>query len=175
MNENEQRNKETLDLTYRISQQDFIHFNYNQFNNWKVKMILIILSIPVLLNLILRHNIGESDVNIFSFSYLAVFIFPAFVIVLIYFSSRNAYRKNNFLQGEINLKMNTKAIRFSGKGFDSSIDFEKIVKISKKKRYYLVYTSPQIANIIPKDQFSEGQKQQFEKLIHSIPNLKITN
>lgn len=101
------------------------------------------------------------------------FIF--FIIVLlpivVYFSAKRNYYSNKRLQETIDYEFTNQKMNISGESFSSEINWSKTFKIEELKKWFLIYQSKQVANLIPKSDLTEEQISYLRFLFSGLENI----
>lgn len=90
---------------------------------------------------------------------------------LIYRKASMVYDSNPAVNQPISYTFTEAGIATKGEGFDSSMSWDQIFRISEQKEAILLFYTKQIANPIPKRNFTEEQLQAFRDLVEGVPGL----
>lgn len=90
---------------------------------------------------------------------------------LVYRKASMAYDSNPAINRPIVYTFTQEGVATKGEGFDSQMGWEQIYRVSEQKEAILLFYSKQIANPIPKRNFTEEQLQAFRDLVESVEGL----
>lgn len=90
---------------------------------------------------------------------------------LIYRKASMVYDSNPAVNQPIAYTFTKEGIGTKGEGFDSKMSWDQIFRVTEKKEAILLFYTKQIANPIPKHNFTEEQLQAFRDLVEGVPGL----
>lgn len=88
---------------------------------------------------------------------------------LIYRKATMVYASNPTVNQPVDYTFSDTGIKSEGEGFDTEIPWEKIFLIAELRDAIVLYYTPQIANPIPKRNFTEAQLEQLRSLAEAAP------
>lgn len=153
--------KPYLKLMYQLS-----------YRKWSMIFTLVmgLLMLLIAIGKVTGYNGIDEEVPIFELS------FSSFILIglpfLIYYQSKRNFISNGRLQERISYGFDKEKIEIKGETFSSSVTWEKTYKVKELNAWMLIYQNRQVANIIPKESFSEQELIDFKTIICSLPELK---
>lgn len=90
----------------------------------------------------------------------------------IYLAKKNFTSRNRITEKLI-YKINIETIEIKGETFETKLNWEKIHKVKETKNWFLIYTSKNIANILPKRTIDKDSIIHLKSLLKRVPNLKL--
>lgn len=153
-------------VSYAVSEKEYlknIYLMIIQTPSYQVG--LIVLSLPVLENLIKQQSILDW--------YFAFFLFLLLVHPLLFvYRAQKAYRSTEALHENINLTLTDHTLIMQGESFEASKDYTALKKIVLTKEWMLIYTQKQMPYSIPLKSFTDPSaigriKLQINYLIHN--------
>ncbi len=90
---------------------------------------------------------------------------------LIYRKASMVYDSNPAVNQPITYSFSEEGIATQGQGFDSKMSWGQIFRVVEQKEAILLFYTKQIANPIPKHNFTDQQLQQFRQLVTDVPGL----
>jgi|SRR6218665_225298 len=116
----------------------------------------------------INHTEGIINKDIFSLMFfiliLAVVIWPLFKI---HSKIKSGFYTNKNLQEFIIYEFQKEKINIVGESFQSEISWSNIHKIKELKNWFLIYQSENVANLVPKKNFTKQQEEELRNLITS--------
>ena len=82
------------------------------------------------------------------------------------------YKSNGRISETINYEFDKENIQLIGESFNSTLTWEKIYSVTENKYWILIWQSRQVANVIPKRDFINGDLQTFKSIVNSHRGLK---
>ncbi|WP_205502195.1 YcxB family protein [Rufibacter psychrotolerans] len=154
---------EPITLTTQLSEQDYIKVNFHfVFRKWKGKFMLVlgIFSLMSVLFLYLTDALTEVPwIGLIFGLYLTVG-FP----VQLYFAAKKAFKTHQRVSETIVYAFEPDRIRITGESFQSTFTWDKVYSLTETKDWVLIWTTPQVANVVPKRDFSPAQLRGFKQL-----------
>ncbi|WP_066829645.1 YcxB family protein [Rufibacter ruber] len=83
---------------------------------------------------------------------------------LLRYNIKRNFRKNNTLQAPITYTFTDTGMSAVGETFTTNIAWEKIYKLTENNKLIVIWQNNQIANILPKRFFSQGELEVFREL-----------
>lgn len=160
---------EKIILTTKLSIGDYIKVNYHLFYRK--------------LSNKLMTGIGFFMLFVIIISFKTLAQFPWFLLIFglyliiglpiqVYFAAKRNYKLNKRIGETINYEFDTENIQLVGESFNSTFTWDKIHTVTENKEWILIWQSQQIANVIPKQDFKNGDIQTFKNIVNSHSELK---
>ncbi|WP_210485810.1 YcxB family protein [Rufibacter aurantiacus] len=153
-----------ITLSTQLSEQDFIKANfYLYFKKWNSKFTFGIGILALLSGLFLFLTGALEEVPWIGliFGLYLTFGLP----VQIYFAAKKGYRINKRMSEPMLYQFDQDNIQIKGDSFDSKLSWEKVYSVTETKAWILIWLTPQLANIVPKRDFSPEQLGLFKALV----------
>ncbi|WP_207431480.1 YcxB family protein [Sabulibacter ruber] len=154
---------DNITLTTKLSEQDYIKVNFHfVFRKWKSKFILAlgIFSLLSVLFLYLTDALTEVPWIGLIFGLYFTVGFP----VQLYFAAKKAYKTHQRVSETIVYEFDRDMVRITGESFQSNFTWDKIHSLTENKDWVLIWTTPQVANVVPKRDFSPEQLRLFKEI-----------
>lgn len=90
---------------------------------------------------------------------------------LIYRKASMVYDNNPAVNQPITYTFTEEGVGTKGGGFDSTMTWDKILRVYEQKEAILLFYTKQIANPIPKRNFTEIELVNFRNLVNNVPGL----
>lgn len=81
--------------------------------------------------------------------------------IIIYYSARKNYYANPRIGETIVYKFDREVVHVKGESFESTYTWEKVYRITETGSWFLIWQNKQVANIVPKKNFSPEQLVKF--------------
>lgn len=166
----------SLQVSGTLSLSDLVRFQY--FHAWRrlglVSLITLVTPLWGIIGVIaVLSGEGESFVDT-GVWYLLMLLFGLFLLVNPYRCARKQYRTRRSLKEPMEFEFSEKSIHLQGPNFSTEISWVLVHGIRETKSLFLIYQSPRIAWILPKQFFrSEDSVASLREL--SLRQLKIQN
>lgn len=163
---------EKLEIETQLSFPQYLKLSYVLF--YKKTLIVIMTLIGLFLLIISVRNIlvfdggTEGIYKPLGFGILMVIVFP----LTVYWSARRNFSNKAMFTEKMIYSFDQEQIHILGESFNSSMSWSKIFKVEELNEWILIYQSKAVANLIPKDAFSDSEFQQFQQIIAQLPDLK---
>jgi len=95
------------------------------------------------------------------------FSIVAFLPYSVFRGAKKNFTSHARLQEKISYEFTEDKIIITGDTFNSEMDWTKTHKITELKNWFLMYQNIQIANLLPKDAFTDSQIIEFRNLVKS--------
>ena len=97
-----------------------------------------------------------------------MFCLPFLFILLIYYSTKKQFNNNYRLKEDFVFIFNSEYFQEKGETFDLKHYWNKLLRVTERKSYFLIYHNRNRANVIPKDSFDNDKLLEFKTLLNSI-------
>jgi hypothetical protein len=156
-------------LTTKLTIDDYIKVNYHLlYRKSSIKFLTGIGLFMLILILFTFNSFAE-----FPWFQLAFGLFLTVGLpVSIYFSARRNYKSNGRISETIIYEFDKENIQLTGESFNSKLTWDKIYSVTENKDWILIWQNRQVANVVPKRDFTEGQLQAFKDIVRSHGGLK---
>ena len=101
-----------------------------------------------------------------------LFIFPVVVIGVTYFNAKRTFAANSRIAETIEYGFTNEKFTVTGESFNANFAWGKLRKVTKSKKWILVWQSPQSANPIPLQSFDQLQLDELKEILE---NNKVKN
>ena len=137
-----------ISIKTKLTEKDYIRFNlYQYYKSWQIKL-LTIFGLVLLAGLLIFYLSGLTNFDyIFSLSFGVTI--TVLVPLMMIFNSKKNFKLNTQLQEEITYEFVNDLLLITGESFNAQLATDKLFKLSFSKKWFLIYPSPQIVNIIP--------------------------
>jgi hypothetical protein len=155
-------------LTTKLSIEDYIKVNYHLLNRrWPIKALTGMGIFLILLSLI---NLFSGD-NSWFLLILGLF-FAMGLRVSVYFNAKSSYKSDGRISETITYEFDKENIQVIGESFNSKLTWDKIYSVTENKEWVLIWQNRQIANVVPKRDFKDGELQTLKGIIKLQSGLK---
>lgn len=156
-------------LTTKLSIEDYIKVNYHLlYRKWTIKFMTGVGLFMLILILFSFNSFTQ-----FPWFQLAFGLFLTVGLpISVYFSAKKNYRSNGRISEMINYEFDTENIQITGESFNSKLTWEKIYNVTENKDWILIWQNRQVANVVPKRDFKDGELQAFKNIVRSHGGLK---
>jgi hypothetical protein len=160
---------EKIILTTKLSIDDYIKVNYHlMYRKFSMKFMT---GFGLLLLLIVAFSFN----NFKEFPWFLL-IFAFFISigqpVIVYFTVKKNYKSNGRISETIIYEFDNESIQMTGESFNSKLTWNKIYSVTENKDWILIWQNRQIANVVPKRNFKNGELQIFKDILNSQVGLK---
>jgi hypothetical protein len=166
---------EKIILTTKLSLNDYINANYRMYPQWMFKFLRGIGLLSLISPIISAMTFPFNDVT----SYLPPLVVGLFLTIglriLIYFAAKRNYESDGRISETIIYEFNNDTFQLTGESFSAKLTWDKVYKLTESKDWVFIWQSKQLAHVIPKRDFKEGEFQQFKNILklHSELNNKL--
>jgi len=158
-----------INITTKLSVEDYVKVNYHLFyRKWPIKGMTGFGIFFILLALI---TLISSD----NFSWFLLIFGLAITVGLraqVYFAAMRNYKSDGRVREQIDYQFDNEEIRITGESFNSRLTWDKIYSVTENKDWILIWQNQQIANVVPKRDFKDGELQTFKEIVNSQSGLK---
>lgn len=160
---------EKIVLTTKLSIEDYIKVSYHLlYRKWAVKFMT---------------GIGLFMLILILFSFDSFTQFPWFQLIFglfltvglpisVYFSAKKNYKSNGRISEYINYEFEKDNIQITGESFNSRLTWDKLYSVTENRDWILIWQNRQVANVVPKRDFKDGELQVFKNIVKSRRGLK---
>ena len=128
-------------------------------------------------------GIGLFMLLIITFSFNDFTSFPWFQLIFglfltvglpvqVYFAAKRNYKSTGRISETIAYEFDKEHIQLTGESFNSKLTWDKIYSVTENKDWVLIWQNRQIANVVPKRDFKDGQLQAFKDIVKLQSGLK---
>lgn len=156
-----------MKITYQLTPRDFQEASAPR----KARKVASVIVLVLVLCLAVPAMVGTPSYrtelfwqNLFPF--IAIFAF--YFLILWLLPRRNAkklFESMPSVQAPISLEATDSGVKFETQNGNSENAWPAFPKWSEQKSFFLLYSSQSIANVIPKRAFSEGEEEEFRRLL----------
>ncbi len=93
--------------------------------------------------------------------------------VSIFLSAKKNFYSNARLQEEVEYEFYWNKMKTKGSSFNSEIEWKKSYKIVELKKWFLIYQSRQVANLIPKRSLDGSQLSELRNIFRNLVDVKV--
>jgi len=155
-----------VEISYRLTEKDFIKFNF--YSNYSKPMSLYFTILSLWLGYVAVSKLLSGEFPITDYR-MFLFLFMLIITLVIpfatYFSSKKVFANDPFLKSNITFDYNDEGFHIYGEKFSSQLEWETVVKTKESKNYFLIYTTKRSAYIIPQYQL---EKEDIEDLKRTL-------
>ena len=156
-------------LTTKLSIEDYIKVNYHLFNRrWPIKVLT---GIGIFLILISLITLFSGDNSSWFLLILGLF-FSMGLRVTVYMNAKSSYKSDGRISETITYEFDEEKIQVIGESFNSKLTWNKIYSVTENKDWVLIWQNRQIANVVPKRDFKDGELRTFKSIIKLQSGLK---
>jgi len=157
-----------INVTTKLTVDDYIKVNYHMvYRKWAIKGMVGFGIFFVLLSL---FTLVSGDFSWF------LLIFGLFLTVglrtQVYFAAKRTYKTDGRISENLEYLFDNKEITITGESFNSRLTWDKIYSVTENKDWVLIWINRQIANVVPKRDFKNGELQAFKAIVGSQTGLK---
>ena len=160
---------EKIVLTTKLSIDDYIKVNYHLL--YRKLAIKFMTGIGLFMLLIITFSFNDFT----SFPWFQL-IFGLFLTVglpvQVYFAAKRNYKSTGRISETIAYEFDKEHIQLTGESFNSKLTWDKIYSVTENKDWVLIWQNRQIANVVPKRDFKDGQLQAFKDIVKLQSGLK---
>ena len=155
-----------ISVTSKMSQSDFIKFNYYLSYTKPIMLILTLLGY-VFLILTGLHFMGMKGIMPISPLYVGPFgaVIGIYAPISLYFRSRKLFLDNQFLQDDFKYDFDEAGITITCDAFNVNTEWDKIYRIRKLNNWILIYQTQVSANLIMIESFKPGDYDRLKDLV----------
>lgn len=92
--------------------------------------------------------------------------------ISVYFSAKKNYNKHPRIKESIQYVFDNETFYSKGESFEATLTWDKIYKITESENFIFIWHSQQVANIIPKRYFKEGEFDAFKQIVKLYRTIK---
>ncbi|MBC3541124.1 YcxB family protein [Rufibacter sediminis] len=152
-----------ISLTTQLSEQEYIKANlYLVYRKWTGKFFLGMGLFTLLCVLFLYFTGALTDIPWVGllFGFYFTLGFPG----QIYFAAKKSYKTDKRVSEPMVYDFNRENIQITGESFQTKLSWDKVYSLTESKAWVLLWSTPQVANIIPKRDFSPAQLRFFKEI-----------
>ncbi|MGE5107680.1 MAG: YcxB family protein [Sphingobacteriales bacterium] len=158
-----------MDINTSLSEKEYI--------NASLTIMLSKITIRIFLGLNLLIIISNAFMNIITAKSILpgilspVIILSAFLAIT-YFSLKRAYKNNPGIKENIAYQFQENNLVIKGESFSSELTWNKIKKVTKSKKWLLIWQTNQIANAIQRNSVTEEDMNSLKEILlkHNVKN-----
>ncbi len=149
-------------LTTKLSIEDYVKINYHLlYRKWKFKLMTGI-GIFMLISLFFTFDSFKE----FPWVQLLLGLFLTVgQAISVYFSAKKNYKSNGRISERINYEFDRENIKVTGESFEAKSTWDKIYSVTENKDWILIWQNQQVANVVPKRDFKEGELQALKNIV----------
>lgn len=92
--------------------------------------------------------------------------------IQVYFTAKRNYKSNGRINETINYDFDSENIQLTGESFNSKLTWDKVYSVTENKDWILIWQNRQVANVVPKRDFKDGELKTFKDFVKSHSGLK---
>jgi hypothetical protein len=92
--------------------------------------------------------------------------------VTVYMNAKSSYKSDGRISETITYEFDEEKIQVIGESFNSKLTWNKIYSVTENKDWVLIWQNRQIANVVPKRDFKDGELRTFKSIIKLQSGLK---
>jgi hypothetical protein len=151
-----------MTIVTKLSESDIIRFNFYVFyRKWFIRIITAVMILDILLSLLFPKVVKAS----FPDSLLFPVIFLLLLPLMIYVQAKRNFKNNRRVSEQIEYVFEDKNLIIAGESFNSTMTWDKILKVTKTKRWLLVWQTKNMANLIPLKDIWDGDILNLKEIL----------
>lgn len=156
-------------VTTKLNLNDYIKANYHlAYRRWTFKLIT---GIGIFLLLILLTSINE--LTEFPWLPLGFGLFMTIGLpISLYFASKRNYKSDGRISETIVYEFDSDNFLVTGESFNSKLSWSKVYSVTESEDWIVIWQNKQMANLVPKRDFKDGELQQLKSMIQTHTNIK---
>lgn len=138
---------------------------FKDYLDWNIQLILrkpIVFISPVIILILVFFNINEFNFYLYLIVLAGILIWAPFKI---FHKIKKDFYSNPTLQESITYNFSSDKIQIFGETFESEFSWSTINRIIETKNWFTIYQSSNIANLIPKKNFTQQQIIELRNII----------
>ena len=157
---------------YQISEKDLIHFKLS--TTYRRPMIVFILLVAVLIfGTVLIHLFSKD--GFYDSPPIFQVIFSSFILIFMPIMSvlqaKRDFEDNTQFRFPLRMAFSPDFMLLTGKGFETKMEWESILKIREDKRFIKIYSQKDVAQLVPKRNIQKDTLADIRLLFGSIDGL----
>jgi hypothetical protein len=142
-----------MKITTRLTEGDVIRFNfYLYYRRWVIRIVTAVMILDVLIIIFYSDAVRDSMWGSLWFPALFLILLPA----MVYVNAMRGFKNNRRLSEQIAYAFTESDLNITGESFTATMSWDKIYKVTKTKRWLLIWHSKNSANIIPLKDIWDG-------------------
>ncbi|MEA5402502.1 YcxB family protein [Arcicella sp. DC2W] len=149
-------------LITKLSIEDYIKINYHLFYRKLTVKVMTGVGVFMLISLLYAfHSFNE-------FPWFQL-VFGLFLTIgqpiSVYFSAKKNYKTNARIGERISYEFDNENVLVTGESFEAKFSWDKIYSVTENKDWILIWQNKQVANVVPKRDFKEGELQALKNIV----------
>jgi hypothetical protein len=151
-----------LNIITKLSEADLIRFTfYTFYKNWIIRFITVMMILSIIIRIIYPKAIkNDTSVNT-----ALVLIFLIVLPILIYVKAKRNYNTNQRIRERIEYEFSDTDLKIAGESFNSTMSWDKVFKVTKTKRWVIIWQTKYLANIIPIQDIWQGEMERLKEIL----------
>jgi hypothetical protein len=151
-----------MKIVTKLSENDVIRFNfYLLYRRWTIRIISAFMLLDILLSILYPKIVEASMPESLLFPVLFLLVLP----LMTYFQAKRNLKTNKRVSEQIEYVFDDKDLIVTGESFNSIMTWDKIFKVTKTKRWILVWQSKNNANLIPLKDIWDGDILNLKEIL----------
>ncbi len=157
----------------KVSFADYAQLNFSLYYRKPLSMLVALVGFMLLIFAVLsfedKFHSGQSPIFLCAIGVMVVVVIPFFI----YQNSKRNYYSNLRLQEEIEYDFTNDKLKMTGTSFNAELNWDKTYKIEELKKFFLIYGSKQIANLLPKNDMTSAEIAEARNIFQGLSVVKI--
>ena len=154
-------------IATKLTEGDIVRFNfYSFYKKWSIRILNVIMILWIIAVLIFPSIIKNSNGLIFPA------LFLVFLPLSVYWSARKNYKNNKRIFEQIEYVFTEDNFTMTGDSFNATMTWDKVYKVTKTKRWILIWQTSSTANVIPLKDIWDGDVHHLKEILDkkNVPN-----
>ena len=135
-----------MKIVTRLTESDIIRFNfYVYFRKWITRIIVFFMILDIFISLIFPEVFHMRSRDFPTVPLMFLIFLPG----IVYLQAKRSFKSNRRISEQIEYAFSDKNLIVTGESFSTTMTWEKILKVTKTKRWIMIWQNKNIANLIP--------------------------
>ena len=151
-----------MKIVTKLSESDIIRFNFYVFyRKWTIRIISAFMILDIFISILFPEVIKASMPDSLLFPAIFLILLP----LMVYLQAKRSFKNNRRLSEQIEYVFNDNNLNITGESFNTTMTWEKIPKVTKTKRWILIWQTKNLANLIPLKDIWDGDVLNLKEIL----------
>lgn len=148
-------NRTFMTFTSKLEFQPYLKLMFYLTFRRPIMLLFLIIGGVFILNALFQFTPGSQQTSV---GLMVGIVMPIYLVTAVYWRTRKIFQTNKRLSERMTYELDSERIRVSGETFASEMDWSGVHKIEELRHWFLIYSSGQTANLVPKSALG-GQEE----------------
>ena len=135
-----------MKIVTQLTEGDIIRFNfYILYRKWIIRIITGLMILTLLFIFLFPELAKPGMPNALIFPFFFLVVLP----VMVYIGAKRTFKNNSRMHEQIEYVFDDQNLIINGESFNTTMTWDKIYRVTKTKRWILIWQSRNLANLVP--------------------------